>query len=44
MKDRETENALIVIQYLKQLFVIIGGVSLIKIIGTAISLLVTFIF
>jgi len=43
MNDKETENALIVMQYLKQLFVIIGGVSAIKLVSELMILLIELI-
>lgn len=40
MNDKETENALIVIQYLKQLFIIMGGVLIIKLVSAFITALI----
>ena len=40
MNDKETENALIVIQYLKQLFIIMGGVLIVKLVSVVITTIV----
>jgi hypothetical protein len=40
MNDKETENALIVIQYLKQLFIIMGGVLIVKLVSVLITTIV----